>query len=118
MNTRAMMIQLDTMKKNFRLSQEKNFSCNEADAAEKYGENMISVVRARIETEFMEQGKSATESEKRAKADPKFEDYLKQYKEVRLEKMKALAEHEDNRNRIMFKMSMNKAVMEEMKFSR
>ena len=34
------------------------------------------------------------------------------------EKMKALAEHEDNRNRIMFKMSMNKAVMEEMKFSR
>ena len=90
----------------------------EADAAEKYGENMISVVRARIEIEFMEQGKSATESEKRAKADPKFEDYLKQYKEVRLEKMKALAEHEDNRNRIMFKMSMNKAVMEEMKFSR
>lgn len=79
---------------------------------------MISVVRARIETEFMDQGKSATESEKRAKADPKFEDYLKQYKEVRLEKMKALAEHEDNRNRIMFKMSMNKAVMEEMKFSR
>ena len=90
----------------------------EADAAEKYGENMISVVRARIETEFMNAGKSATESEKRAKADPKFEDYLKQYKEVRLEKMKALAEHEDNRNRIMFKMSMNKAVMEEMKFSR
>jgi hypothetical protein len=90
----------------------------EADAAEKYGENMISVVRARIETEFMDQGKSATESEKRAKADPKFEDYLKKYKEVRLEKMKALAEHEDNRNRIMFKMSMNKAVMEEMKFSR
>ena len=90
----------------------------EADAAEKYGENMISVVRARIETEFMDQGKSATESEKRAKADPKFEDYLKQYKEVRLEKMKALAEHEDNRKRIMFKMSMNKAVMEEMKFSR
>jgi len=90
----------------------------EADAAEKYGENMISVVRARIETEFMDQGKSATESEKRAKADTKFEDYLKQYKEVRLEKMKALAEHEDNRNRIMFKMSMNKAVMEEMKFSR
>ena len=37
----------------------------EADAAEKYGENMISVVRARIETEFMDQGKSATESEKR-----------------------------------------------------
>jgi len=32
--------------------------------------------------------------------------------------MKAQAIHEDNRNRIMFKMSMNKAVMEEMKFSR
>jgi hypothetical protein len=90
----------------------------EADAAEKYGENMISVVRARIETEFMNQGKSATESEKRAKADPRFEQYLKEYEKVRLNKMKAQAEHEDNRNRIMFKMSMNKAVMEEMKFSR
>ena len=90
----------------------------EADAAEKYGENMISVVRARIETEFMDQGKSATESEKRAKADPRFKEYLKQYKEVRYNKMKAQAVHEDNRNRIMFKMSINKAVMEEMKFSR
>jgi hypothetical protein len=90
----------------------------EADAAEKYGENMISVVRARIETEFMDQGKSATESEKRAKADPRFKEYLQQYKEVRHNKMKAQAIHEDNRNRIMFKMSMNKAVMEEMKFSR
>ena len=90
----------------------------EADAAEKYGENMISVVRARIETEFMEQGKSATESEKRAKSDPRYNDFLKKYKEVRLNKMKALAEHEDNRNRIMYQMSMNKAIMEEMKFSR
>lgn len=90
----------------------------EADAAEKYGENMISVVRARIETEFMNAGKSATESEKRAKADPRFEEYLEEYKKVRFNKMKAQAEHEDNRNRIMFKMSMNKAVMEEMKFTR
>ena len=90
----------------------------EADAAEKYGENMISVVRARIETEFMEQGKSATESEKRAKADPRYNDFLKKYKEVRFNKMKAQAEHEDNRNRIMYQMSMNKAIMEEMKFSR
>jgi hypothetical protein len=90
----------------------------EADAAEKYGENMISVVRARIETEFMEQGKSATESEKRAKADPRFKEYLQKYKEVRFNKMKAQAEHEDNRNRIMYQMSMNKAIMEEMKFSR
>jgi len=99
----------------FRLSGER---LAEADAAEKYGENMISVVRARIETEFMNQGKSATESEKRAKADPRFEQYLKEYEKVRFNKMKAQAEHEDNRNRIMFKMSMNKAVMEEMKFSR
>jgi len=90
----------------------------EADAAEKYGENMISVVRARIETEFMNEGKSATESEKRAKADPRFEQYLREYEQVRLNKMRAQAEHEDNRNRIMFKMSMNKAIMEEMKFSR
>ena len=90
----------------------------EADAAEKYGENMISVVRARIETEFMDQGKSATESEKRAKASEKYKEFLKQYREVRLNKMKALAKHEDNRNRIMFQMSMNKAVMEEIKFSR
>lgn len=90
----------------------------EADAAEKYGENMISVVRARIETEFMDKGKSATESEKRAKASSQYEEYLQEYKKVRLNKMRALAEHEDNRNRIMFKMSMNKAVMEEMKFTR
>lgn len=90
----------------------------EADAAEKYGENMISVVRARIEVEFMNQGKSATESEKRAKADSRYEKYLKQYEQVRLNKMRAQAEHEDNRNKIMFKMSMNKAIMEEMKFTR
>ena len=51
----------------------------EADAAEKYGENMISVVRARIEIQFMNEGKSATESEKRAKADPRFEQYLREY---------------------------------------
>ena len=90
----------------------------EADAAEKYGENMISVVRARIETEFMDKGKSASESEKRAKASSEYEEYLQEYKKIRLNKMKAQAEHEDNRNRIMFKMSMNKAVMEEMKFTR